>query len=150
MYRYYAQVTFPEYAVALPKVNEWLVNKSYDVYHSDGIVSVEEQEVNYGEIEITEILDEECVPYDHWHIDSNECEKWTVYVRFNSQGKRIAITETDFENGLSNWASGMLNLFDAGNMEEFRAKLANAAKGKAQFIQSLNELVDEHLETSHL
>jgi len=84
-YRYFASVTFPAVALEFPTVEKWFNNNAWasaePVYDDDGVV-VEDVDASYGEIDITRVLDEICMPYDHYHRDGNGMNEYTVLVRY--------------------------------------------------------------------
>jgi hypothetical protein len=132
-YRYEARVKFPSSALAIAAVaaavQEARDTPWYDVDHADGmpIVEVSGGECSHGEIDITQVLDEHRVPYDHWH--SVDCapapEPYTVYVRWPADPEQPG-TETeisDEDEADAGIARELLQLLDAGDLDKLRARL---------------------------
>jgi len=136
--RYHADVHFPKTATKIPEIKQWLAaHYSYGIYEDDGIIQVSDPEANYGEIDITDLLDENAIPYDHYHYNFNTCKNWTVCVRFTNDGTRVETVESAFDIELSTWASDVLQLFDTGNLNEVRDALQKAANGEVLKLEEM-------------
>lgn len=131
-YRYYAKVTFPTAAGRIPAVAAALAAADkpwYDIdeAHNEATVSISGGECSSGEIEITGVLEEHQVPYDHYHSDdcSGSPEPWTLYVRYDADGNSVE-TEVSTEAERDAFLCGqLLGLLDAGDIDGLRAALQN-------------------------
>lgn len=85
-FRYYATVSFPEGALAIDEIRaEALGGESLYELQDEGppTVVVSKDDANYGNMDcITDLLDENQVPYDHYHSESEGSESTTLHVRY--------------------------------------------------------------------
>lgn len=141
-YRYLARVTFPVSAQLIPAVAAWLRARpdcSKMEIDVDCVV-VTKDEASSGEIDVTAVLDDHAVPYDHYHSDdcSGMPEPFTQYVRFTEGGERIEREVMEDTQQDSLIARQLLNLLDAGNLDALRAQLQEMKDaGPASYIEEL-------------
>lgn len=129
-YRYYARVTFPAAAAAIPSVHEWLERpngRRVSISEIDGgnCIAVSAEDCGGGEIEVTSVLDAAQVPYDHYHSDdcAGSPHPWTEHVRFSPAGERtLTKVETEAE-GDAQIARELLAMLEAGNLHGMRTRL---------------------------
>jgi hypothetical protein len=138
--RYYASVTFPAAAKEIPELAKTM--KAYEIEETDETVKVIDHEANYGAMdEITDILEEHMVPYDHEESPSSSDEvNQTHHIRWPAgaarvadilvagKAERIVTTLQDSDYATAQMASSWLKMLDAGNLGELRRCIELTAK----------------------
>lgn len=126
-YRYYTKVTFPDWAVKIPNVLQALESEDIDEVEEtgDGTIQAICAECSYGEMDITDVLDEHKVPYDHYHqcADARHDEEGrTEYVRYEA-GKRSRTQLFFWEEHEIDACQELLELLDKQGVEALRSRL---------------------------
>ena len=148
--RYYASVTFPATAKKILEVRDWLKSDSTGCEFTEGPdeIFVSDDDANYGRIDITEVLDQHRVPYDHRH-EGGEYQS-TVYVRFpadalehvtnrilgNSDRKEVEIDDSDQK--VIDYAARLLTTLDLNGVDAVRKDLELMAAREAPALGSLD------------
>lgn len=134
-HRYFAKVTFPAAAHTIPAIAAWLKDPtdagSYpnigplEAAHECGCITVSASDRPDGEIGITDLLDDEHVPYDHYHSDdcSANPDPRTDHVRFTPAGVRVVASVGESAQAEGLLARELLRLLDSGDTTALRARL---------------------------
>ena len=148
--RYYASVTFPATAKKILEVRDWLTrNSGRGVDDGDADqVCVSDDDANYGRIDITDVLDEHHVPYDHRH-EGGEYQS-TVYVRFpadalehvtnrilgNSDRKEVELGDGD--QAIIDFATALLRTLNLNGVGAVRKEIERVAAREVPALGSLD------------
>lgn len=123
MTTYYANVTFPSSALNIPAVRTIYrkMPKQY-VLEQDSTVTFADPDADFGRIEFTDILDTLQVPYDHFHRNEAGRNVYTQQVRF-VDGQRTMTIVRDADIAVKRYAQDLLDLLNAGQIEQVRSQL---------------------------
>lgn len=141
-YRYYAHVTFPTAADQIPAVYEAIRNLEawWDLDHATDFTTISGGECSYGEIDITGVLQEHRVPYDHYHSDdcSGDPAPSTVYVRYDADGNAVWTEVFDSAQAEADLAEGLLKMLLEQDLAGLRIRLEElVAQGAKERIDDL-------------
>lgn len=139
-YQYYASATFPASARKIKAISEFLDGSRFfgELQEGNGLICVSDNMASGGQLEITDLLEEHCVPYDHYHRDDNACKVWTDKYRVNNAGvlaEVCSISEQD--ERLPGFAKKVLKALEGGETEEAYALLNEAIITDAESIEDV-------------
>jgi hypothetical protein len=132
-FRYYTKVTFPTTAMSLPEVaqavKDYVATWSHRGVEDEGeFTSVYDEDVSYGWMDdITGVLKDLEVPYDHYHSESEGSASvpWTEYARWDGTGTELdEVQEAEAHTGAE-----LLKLLDDGQLDKLREELVKLAGG---------------------
>jgi len=117
---YYASATFPKSAAIIPEIAAYLKEKHIGiaVEEFDDLIQVADETASSGNLEITFLLDENDIPYDHYHRDENSMSVYTVKVRYDETGDRIEVTDHEGDDLIKDFAREAKELLEQGRTEE--------------------------------
>jgi len=124
-YSYYACVYFPKSAAKIAAINESLKNTRDTVSEIGECICVESTNAQGGIIEITDVLGEHKIPYDHYHRDDNAMEEWTEKYRIQNNEWIMSTTSAETK-AVSDLASEVLKALEEGNLDFAKSRLKQA------------------------
>lgn len=128
--RYTATLTFSSSALRLLPVKDWLVGHPPDRQvgeENDSQTSITVYDCRYGNIELTRILQEFQVPYDHWHEESEgDTQSWTEYIRYEEDGAPYEATLRESDEAVALFAREVIGHLAGDKPEEGWALLRQA------------------------
>ena len=139
-YNYYASATFPASARRIPEIAKLLDGDAFfgELSEENDLLCVSDTMASNGELCVTTLLDEHCVPYDHYHRDDNACNVWTDKYRVNDAGELVEVCSTsEHDDDLSNFAKNVLKALENGKTEEVYALLNNAIGPAVEGIEEI-------------
>lgn len=153
-FRYHTSVTFSALALAIPEV--LLAAEAFGVEHNpDGTVSVSDDEANYGNMDITDILNDYKVDHDHFHSESEGSGGgYTSHVRY-ANGVRTEV-DVDVSDSSNDFLKELHALLVAGDIDSIKSRIeSDFAKlpvdiDASQQIKSLEaEISDDDFEGTY-
>jgi hypothetical protein len=126
-FRYYTTVRFPTTAMSLPEVAQAVKDfrgiwGHRDVSDDGDFTVVSDEDANYGWMDdVTDVLNEFRVPYDHHHSESEGSSSmpWTDYVRWDGTGREL----DEAQEAEARTGAELLGLLNAGELDQLRAQL---------------------------
>lgn len=143
-YSYYASATFPVSARNIKEIEDYLDGDECreEVEEEGSLICVSNQYASSGELDITDLLEEHKIPYDHYHRDDNACSEWTALYRLDEAGNLVEVAnESDNSEAVSDFAKEVLKALEAGNTEKVYALLDDAIIA----IESIEDIASKAL-----
>jgi hypothetical protein len=138
-FRYQAEVVFPVRALEIEEIKAW-VDRNMSLSNGQieiGIeyVTVTNDNANYGQISVTELLEKHCIPFDHEHTEGEGRDgAGYSFVRFAEGVDAVASKLEGTSGKVETWLSyeqhavavsykKCLELLNAGDLDALRKEL---------------------------
>lgn len=140
---YYASATFPVSARKINAIDDYLNGSECrdEVKVEGNLICVSSLYASSGDLDITALLEEHKIPYDHYHRDDNACSEWTALYRLDAGNLVEVANESDNSEAVSDFAKEVLAALEAGNTEKVYALLDDAIIS----IESIEDIATKEL-----